>query len=421
MTSIPRILGPAARLWLAVLCRKSMPRVSGSTRLRGLNSAVEVIRDRRGVPHIRGGNAHDVLFAQGFVHAQDRLWQMEFQRRLASGRLAELLGPEALEADRWVRTVGIRRAAKKDEEALSREARGEIAAYAEGVNAFIATEKLPVELQVLRHAPAPWTTVDVLVWQKLVSWNLSMNWEGEILRALLARKVGAERAADLEPGWPEFWPVIAQGVTKPGGIGTEAIERHRRFQRFMGPSASDGIGSNSWAISGGRTVTGMPILANDMHMPLHAPSVWYENHLQCPAFQLAGVTFPGSPTIVAGHNGRVAWGFTNSCVDVQDLYQERLRTARGRVQYEFEGAWLDADVLEERIDVRGRPAVVYCGVGLRAYLACRILAQRGYDATNLSGGITSWRFEKERAWHDHPEVRSVEGGHTGSERSSWMP
>jgi penicillin amidase len=359
MPFLVRFLGPVARLWLGILCRRTMPRVSGHLRLRGLKSAVEVIRDPLGVPHIYARDAHDLLFAQGFVHAQDRLWQMEFQRRLAGGRLAELLGPKALDADRWTRTVGIHRAAVRDEKALSKEAREEIDAYVDGVNAFIETEKLPVELQTLRHTPAPWTAVDVLAWQKMVSWNLSMNWEGELLRALLARKVGAERAAELEPEWPEFWPVISEAITKPGGIGTEAIERDERFRRYMGPSASDGIGSNSWAISGSRTATGLPILANDMHMPLHAPSVWYENHLRCPEFHLAGVTFPGTPTIVAGHNGSVAWGFTNSCVDVQDLYQERLRTVSGgRVQYEFEGVWRDAVVVQERIDVKGRPSIV---------------------------------------------------------------
>jgi len=339
-------------------------------RLPGLRHTVEVIRDRWGVPHIYGQTIHDVLFAQGFVHAQDRLWQMEFQRRLASGRLAEVLGAVALPVDRWVRILGLRRAAEAGLNLLRGEVRDELAAYVAGVNAFIARGRLPIEFVLLRYRPEPWTIADSLVWAKMMAWNLSINWETEILRARLIGQLGAARATALEADWPAEWPTILPTAAPAlPAVGRAALERAEAARHFLGPATTAGLGSNNWVIAGSRSFSGKPLLANDMHLLMTIPAIWYENHLICQpigeqtdsaeTLEVTGVTFPGIPYVVAGHNRDVAWGFTNGFPDVQDLYLERLRrTENGGVQYEFRGEWLDAQLIQEEIRVKGAASVV---------------------------------------------------------------
>ncbi len=354
---------------LSWLAKTRLAQTQGQLRLPGLHNPVEVIRDRWGVPHIYGKTIHDVLFAQGFVHAQDRLWQMDFQRRLASGRLAEVIGAAALPVDRWVRILGLRRAAEAGLSLLRADVRAELNAYSAGVNAFIARGRLPIEFVLLRYRPETWTIADSLVWAKMMAWNLSINWETEILRARLIGQLGAERAAALEASWPAQWPTILPTTADdPQAIGRLALERAEAARHFLGPAATAGLGSNNWVVAGSRSFSGKPLLANDMHLLMTIPAIWYENHLVCqpdgdqtsPAemLEVTGVTFPGIPYVVAGHNREVAWGFTNGFPDVQDLYVERLRrTADDRVQYEFRGEWLDAQVIQEGIRVKGAAPV----------------------------------------------------------------
>jgi penicillin amidase len=342
--------------------RTRLAQTSGTLRLQGLSAPVEVIRDRWGVPHIFASNVCDLLFAQGFVHAQDRLWQMEFNRRLVSGRLSEVLGAAAAPVDRWMRLLGLRRAAEADLTLIRPEVGVEIDAYVAGINACIGRGALPLEFTLLRYRPEPWTVVDSLSWAKMMSWSLSINWETEILRAQLIACLGPEEAATLEPPPFEQCPTIVpdnrRGSPKTGD---SALERAAAARRFAGPAAQEGLGSNNWVLSGARTATGRPLLANDMHLLMGIPAIWYENHLVSraahdaePDLEVTGVTFPGVPYVVAGHNAHVAWGFTNGFADVQDLYMEHLRRTDGdRVQYEFQGDWIDAEVIREEVRIKG--------------------------------------------------------------------
>jgi penicillin amidase len=337
--------------------RRPLARTTGTVQLSGLRGQVEVLRDRWGVPHIFAQSTHDLMFAQGFVHAQDRLWQMDFSRRLVAGRLSEVMGKQTLQLDRWLRTLGMRRVAEQEGALLDASVRAELEAYAAGVNARIAQGRLPIEFTLLRYQPEPWSVADTLSWPKMMSWILSINWESEILRAQLIGRLGPERAAELEPADIEGWPCIMPSGLE--GIGHAALDRAEAARPFTGPPARAGLGSNNWVIAGSRTATGAPLLANDMHLTMSLPCIWYENHLVGGDLDVTGITFPGIPGVVAGHNGHVAWGFTNGFPDVQDLYIEHLRrTADGRVQVEFRGKWLDAQVIREEIHVRGgQPAI----------------------------------------------------------------
>ena len=355
MAVLSRVLASALGGVLSWLDRRRLPQVSGALRLRGLEGPVEVIRDRWGVPHIYAQNTHDLMFAQGYVHAQDRLWQMDSSRRLVSGRLAEVLGAVALPLDRWVRILGLRRAAEACLALVEGEPKAWVEAYAAGVNACMAREPLPIECTLLRYHPEPWTVVDTLSWGKMLAWNLSTNWDTELLRARLIARLGPEQAALLEPPYPGRCPYIVPPGVDYSGLGDEALRRARGAARYSGPPPSQGLGSNSWALAGSRTASGRPILANDMHLVMGIPAIWYENHLVGGGLDACGVTFPG---VVAGHNGHVAWGFTNGFPDVQDLYIEHLRRLDdGRVQYEFRGEWLDAQVVREEVRVRGGQSV----------------------------------------------------------------
>jgi len=344
---------------LAWLSRRRLPQTDGALQLAGLDAPVEVIRDRWGVPHIYADSLRDLMFAQGFVHAQDRLWQMDFQRRLVAGRLSEIMGAEAVPLDRWTRVIGMRRVAEQEDGLISAEAHATLEAYAAGVNARIDQGRLPIEFVLLRYKPEPWVVADTLSWIKMMAWTLSVNWETEILRARLIDHLGPEQAAELEPDYFERWPCIVPVGVDHSTVGPSALERAETARPFMAPSAEEGLGSNNWVLGGSRTTTGAPLLANDMHLAIRLPATWYENHLVGGDLNVTGVTFPGIPGVVSGHNGYVAWGFTNGFNDVQDLYVEHLRrTEDGRVQAGYEGEWYDAQVIREEIRVKGGAPVV---------------------------------------------------------------
>ena len=340
------------------LLRRPLAKTQGTLRLEGLQDRVEVLRDRWGVPHIYARTIPDLMFAQGYVHAQDRLWQMESWRRTVSGRLSEVMGERTVPVDRWLRTLGMRRVAEQEVDLLEEEARAELEAYAAGVTARIAQGRFPIEFALLRYRPEPWSVADSLSWIKMMSWGLSVNWESELLRAQLISRVGPDNAAELDAGYADHWPLIVPSGLDYGAIGTGALDRADQARAFTGPPSHGGVGSNNWVVAGSRTTTGSPLLANDMHLPMSLPSIWYENHLVCGDLNITGITFAGIPYVVSGHNGRVAWGFTNGFPDVQDLYIERLRYLDGgRVQYEFQGEWLEAEVIQEEIEVKGSQAV----------------------------------------------------------------
>jgi len=331
--------------------RRPWPQVDGTLAVAGLEAPVEVVRDRWGVPHVFAEDERDLFFAQGYVHAQDRLWQMEFNRLAASGRLGTLLGEALLDADRYLRTLGLRRAAERDWAAIDEETREVLEAYAAGVNAFVDANRgrLPLEFTLLGHDPAPWTPVDSLAWGRLMGLTLSLNHPMEVLRARLAAKLGEDSLRQLLPPYPADAPVIVPAAAGAG-------ERHPVLAAVLGPAGSV-WGSNSWIVHGSRTAGGRPILANDTHLGLGMPSPYYENGLHGGRFDAVGFSFAGMPLVVIGHNARVAWGITNMCSDVQDFYVERLDDPESPARYEYQGEWHDLEVVVERIELKGAEPV----------------------------------------------------------------
>ena len=341
------IVGGALRYVL----RRSLPKTKGKLTLDGLHAEVEVVRDRWGVPHIYGQDAHDLYFALGFVHAQDRLWQMEFRRRLASGTLAEVLGKPALTADRLMRRMGLRRTAEQQLRELDADTRVNLEAYTAGVNSYLERKRarLPVEFRLLRLRPQPWTLVDVVTLAKWQGWILSSNWDTEIVRSRIIDRLGAEAAADLEPLYPEGAPLAV-----PPGAGYHPSDGDLlKEYEAMARLAPRGGGSNNWVVDGAKSSTGKPLLANDPHLPPEMPGIWYEVHLSGGGLDVVGASLAGLPAVVIGHNRRIAWGVTASTVDQQDLYVIHVNPENSR-QYRYQGRWRDGDVAYEPIWVRGR-------------------------------------------------------------------
>ncbi len=340
-----------------MLMRRPLPRKKGELHLKGLREAVEVITDRYGVPHIYAQNEDDLFFAQGYIHAQDRLWQMEFNRRIGSGRLSEIFGKLALETDRFARRVGMHRASAAAAEQLPEQSKRIFDAYAQGVNAFIEhnRNKLPIEFFLLRFKPEPWQITDSILWSKMMGWNLGGNWETEVIRARIVAKLGAERAAKLEAGYDPTHPLIIPPGVEYQGINLGMLEQYEQLKQLSGFGMLGG--SNNWVVDGSMTTTGLPILCNDPHLLQAAPSIWYECHLVAGDIDVIGVSFPGTPTIVIGHNQYVAWGLTNAISDIEDLYIEKFNP-QNPYQYEYMGKWEDAQVVREEIKVKGAKAPV---------------------------------------------------------------
>ena len=330
-----------------LIARRSLPQVSGEVDVAGIERPVEVLRDTHGIPHIFAQSEADAHFALGFVHAQDRLWQMEMNRRIATGRLAEVLGPAALDADRFLRTLGIRRVAEANVRALDADSRRLLAAYAAGVNAFLATRPvLPPEFWLLGVTPEPWTDIDSAAWVKMLAWDLGGNWRSELLRLQLARSLPTAAIQQFLPPYPGDKPVelpdLAALYGEPGGPAVPGL------------SDAPAGGSNSWVVSGAHTKTGKPLLANDPHLGLSAPGIWYFARLQAPGLNAIGATLPGVPGILLGRNDRIAWSATNTGPDVQDLYLERLDSA---ARYLAPEGWREFETRREIIRVKGAPDI----------------------------------------------------------------
>ncbi|HUI73216.1 MAG TPA: penicillin acylase family protein, partial [Spirochaetia bacterium] len=390
-----------ATLWLF---RSSFPRTHGTTAVKGLQAGVQVLRDRYGVPHIRATSMHDLFFAQGYVTAQDRFWQMEFWRRIGSGRLSELFGKKTLGADIFLRTAGFRRAAERDFKAMDADEKAVLAAYADGVNAYLSNRKprqlgLEFALLRLRGVPvkiSPWEPLDSLTWLKIMALDLGANMRKELYTMDLIQSMGLEKTRDfLGPYRYGEMPVIVSDSELPASLLKKPPLRVSPYpdpteeqlaalrgvsDRLVGSfdagaslafGTGPGIGSNDWVISGSRTATGKPILANDPHLGIQMPSIWYEVDLYCsspdaqagkPAgspFHVRGFSFPGDPGVVIGHNDRIAWGVTNTNPDVQQLYIEHVNP-ENPTQYEVNGRWVDMKIRREPIAVQGNeePVVV---------------------------------------------------------------
>lgn len=333
--------------------RSSLPQTAGTVTLPGLTSPVTVARDAHGVPHISAANAQDLFFAQGYVHAQDRLWQMDFNRRVGSGRLAEVMGPAVLDLDKYFRTLGFRSRAESAYAHLNAEAQAMLKAYAAGVNAFLDTRRgaLPPEFMLLGAEPDPWSPVDTMVWQKMMWLDLSGNMGTELARARALMTLPPEKVASLYPTYPGDseapLPALADIF--------EDLPVKQLSEGFMREKPA-GYGSNNWVVDGSLTTTGKPLLANDPHLGLSTPSIWYLVRLHNRALDenVVGVSFPGSPGVVLGRNDRFAWGFTNTAPDIQDLYVEK---QVGDTQYLTPDGPADFITREEVIKIRGQADV----------------------------------------------------------------
>jgi penicillin amidase len=348
--------------------RRCWPKVEGTVEVEGLEAEVTVVRDDWGIPHIYASNTHDLFFAQGYVHAQDRFWQMEFWRRIGSGRLSEVLGESALDQDRFIRTVGWHRAAKRDLEQMDDEVRSVLEDYAAGVNAYISThrDRLGLEFTVLgltgtRFEVEPWTPLDSITWGKVMAWDLSGNRRDELLRAHIADRLGASAVDTLVPPYASSYPVIVSDP--PTEASLRAVPEIAAEPLAFGKGGD--LGSNNWVIAGERTETGMPLLANDPHLGIQMPSIWYEIGLHCKPvgpecpYNVVGASFASTPGVIIGHNDRIAWGVTNLGPDVQDLFIERVNPENPD-QYLYLGEWRDMEIIREEIQVAGReePEVV---------------------------------------------------------------
>ncbi|GCE20286.1 penicillin acylase family protein [Dictyobacter kobayashii] len=337
----------------SLLTHRQLPPTSGTFQIVGLNEPVEIITDQYGVPHIYANNEDDLYFAQGYIHAQERLWQMDLNRRLGSGRLSEIFGTVTLEVDRFCRRLGMHRAAAADVSALPEHDLLILEAYASGVNSFIEhnQHKLPVEFRLLNYRPEPWKPADTLQWGKVQGWSLCGNWETELIRARIIEKVGVERAAQLEPGYDPQHPLILPPGVAYQGINLGLLEQYQQIQTLSGFSVMGG--SNNWVVDGSMTKSGAPLLCNDPHLGQAAPSIWFECHLIAGELDVTGATFPGAPGIIIGHNQHIAWGVTNAVSDVQDLYVEKFNPENPR-QYEFAGQWEEAEIIREEITIKGQ-------------------------------------------------------------------
>ena len=350
----------AAALALLWYRQTSQPQIDGGLRVAGAGAAIDIVRDAEGIPHIYAKSIGDAYFGLGFVHAQDRLWQMEINRRIAAGRMAEILGPSALDTDRFLRSLGVRRNAKAIFGNLAPDTRAGLEAYAAGVNAYLAQRSGPLPPEFLltgAPAPAPWQPVDSISWETMMAWDLGANWTQELLRMRLAQRLPLARINEFLAPYPGESSLVTQDYTALYRELAGVTAQLAAVAAIAPPSLIEGMGSNNWIVNGALSATGKPLLANDPHLGLSAPALWYFAHLSAPGLNVIGATLAGVPGVVLGHNDRIAWGFTNTAPDVQDLYIERINPDNPR-QYQTPDGWAQFGERIETIRVKGAPDVL---------------------------------------------------------------
>ncbi len=353
-----------------VYSRLALPKTSGEVTLSGAQGSIRIARDVHGIPSIEAQSAADLAFGLGVAHAQDRLWQLETHRRIGAGQLAEAFGEAAVANDRFLRALGVRRAAERqwarlqaDTSAPAAEARAVLQAYARGVNSWVreGLRARPPEFLVLGLQPGEWTPVDSLAWSIMMAWDLGGNWTSELLRLRLSERLSVARIHELMPPYPgEPVPQTADFAELYRGLQllptTTRAEGPASRWWALGdaapPSGIEGVGSNNWVLAGSQSSTGRPLLANDPHLKLSAPALWYFARLKAPGIEVAGASMPGLPMVVLGQNRHIAWGFTNTGPDVQDLYIEQIKPD-DPTQYRTPQGWAAFEQAEDTIRVRG--------------------------------------------------------------------
>ncbi len=357
---------------------RAMPAYSGRAVLTGLDSEVRVWRDGYGIPHIFAGDMNDAARALGYLHASERLYQMELTRWAGQGRLAEIVGPDMLPVDEFLRTLGLYREAEASLSALSPEARARLQAYADGVNAYLDShaDAAPVEFLLTGAEPEHWAPADSLVWGKLMAWDLSRNHAQEIARARLAKALPADEASWLMPRLAENSPITIEPEAHPGHA---ALDDPERMLASLIPLAHGA--SNQWEVAGARTTTGKPILANDPHLEIEAPVLWYLARVDTPNETLVGATVPGLPVFLLGRNRSIAWGITSSQTDTQDLFVETI-DPNNPGQYLTPDGPKPFETRDEIIRVKGAPGVV---LHIRATRHGPVMSDVSKDFASVAG------------------------------------
>lgn len=380
------------------ITRSPLPRHDGTLQLTGLDSDVEILRDQSGIPHIYASTPHDLFFAQGVVQAQDRWWQMEFSRNVGSGTIQELTGQNdgLMGTDLFIRTVGWRASAERDLASADEESLASLQAFSDGVNAYINSRnqnQLAMEYSLLgltgsQITVKPWTPVDTIVWGKVMAWNLSATFPSDIANAAVLESLGEDMLSDFFPPWPYDNPdkptilsaddlplsassagdstFSAPGVTAaPSPVMAGNIVGGELAFLGGGVAADPSLGSNNWVSTGGMTESGTPLLANDPHLGIQMPAIWYEIGLHCQPqtdecpYNVRGFSLPAAPGVVIGHNDRIAWGVTNSGPDVQDVYTIEVNP-ENPLQYRYNGEWVDFVIREEMLNFAdGVPSIPF--------------------------------------------------------------
>jgi penicillin amidase len=349
--------GIALYVWIQI--NRPLPTINGSAKLPGLTANVTVTRDANGVPHIVANDLQDLYMAQGYVHAQDRLSQMFFFRTAGQGRLAELFSPSLVDSDRYLRTLGFARTAQAEYDQLRPDVQQALQWYADGVNAFVHShsDSLPLEFTLLGIGFEDWKPVDTLTFGKMEGRDLTDTWLNELVKADIVKAVGADVAATLLPGYPADGPAIVPGTSN--GSYKNIISQYNTFIAPLFAGWDDGIGSNNWVVDGTKTTTGKPLLANDPHLGVRNPSIWYQIHLTSTdgKYDDDGFGFAGVPGIITGHNQSIAWGVTNGEADVEDIYLEHADDPAHPGQFETAAGWKPLQIITETIKVHGADSV----------------------------------------------------------------
>jgi penicillin G amidase len=348
------ILLIALLLFLRHLVTKSFPQTEGTIDAPGLHAIVDVYRDEYGVPHIKASDEHDLMFATGYVQAQDRLWQMDLMRRAGEGRLSEVMGKETIDIDVLFRTIGLRIVADSIEQHLHPESMRVLQDYSDGVNAFLISHKgkFPVEFDMLNYDPEPWTVRHSIIISRLIAWELNLSWWTDLTYGEIANRVSPDKLRQILPVYPDSVPALVH-AQKPGkniSDVREILNAGAQYRNLFGLGSLE-AGSNAWVVDSSKSMSGKPLLANDPHLAMPAPSRWYELHLSGPGWNAAGFSLPGSPLIVIGHNDSLAWGFTNAMLDDADFFVETTDSLHPN-HYIFRHTSLPIDAREEKIPIK---------------------------------------------------------------------
>lgn len=330
---------------------RSLPKITGEITIAGLNEPVTVIRDEMGIPHIKAANEHDLYVAQGYIQAQDRLFQMDLSRRQASGRLSEVVGEAVVDKDKYFRTLGLRRAAEASANVYSNAGMEVLNAFAKGVNLYIdelrKSGKWPIEFTFLGYEPEDWSPIDSLTIGKYMAFDLGGHWQDQAFRHYLLQEFPEDKAYDLFPEYPENAPYI---------ISKNELDMSKQFANVIIPHEYNG--SNNWVVSGEKSVSGKPLLADDPHLGLATPAIWYQMQLETKDLNVSGVIFAGVPGIILGHNEDIAWGVTNTGPDVQDLYIEK-RNPDNPKEFLYNNKWEKAEIISEPIKIKDKQTLEY--------------------------------------------------------------